>query len=527
MRRFKEIIGRESTWAALIIMFAVVNIFVRSVNHINIGDELRYYYKFDLKPGQTYFNFSHLEPVKTIEDVVDSQINHYRCVNGRIPVHFIEQLISAKQIFIPYFIINALLFGALIVMFIKLTLPKGKRYNALAILVITMGFMYLFPNPGRLWVSINLSLNYLLPSLLTLCTIYILGLVREGRLENVGWLKIAGLYLLGFFTGWSNEAFSFPLSGALFLYYVFHIKKFDYYSRSLVIPLWIGAVAMVLSPGNWIRASKATDIVPGFLDVLLSIKIIWILIAVGVICAVFNRKGIYNFIKRNYVLFIALLLAVGMGVMAHTGARSFTAIELFAYLLITRAASPLIRPTRGVLRVIFIIIMCLFVLHQSLVTREHIRHYRAISKAVDDYRTSRYGTVRYDYQESPALLAPFVYSQIPTLGGAKYEWSLLGVSVCGTQKPFIALSPEQYDNIDTINYASPGSSPLYPFTQLGNGYVAPAGCVKSGSYAVTTDDGRQLTIYCRKFYSPSGRVFSALVPIVDELKIVRITPIKK
>ena len=519
-----ETLRKESTWAAAIIIFAAIMIYVRSANHICIGDELRYYYKFELKPGQNYFNFNNLQPVKTTADVVESQVNHYMCVNGRIPVHFAEQMIAAKRGLSIFYILNAIAFAAAILLFLRLTLPPPKQEYAMAALIAVIAFLYLFPSPGRLWTSINLSLNYLWPSLASLALLLELGKSQSGEPIKLTFLRSAGLCILGLLTGWSNEAFAFPLSGAIFLYFVLNIKRFNKPARLLVIPLWIGSAIMLASPGNWIRATQATETLSSFIDVLLSLKLLWMLIITGLICICAATKATIRFCKQNYVILTALLLSLAMGVIAHTAPRAFTAIELFSAILLGRAAAPLVRPAKGAILSVIATLACLMAIHQAFATAEHIRQYRTIRDALTAYRTSKTGTVRYNYSESPAWLKPFVYSQVPTLKGADYEWRLLGISRCGTRKPFTALTEEQFTKIDSIKGPSPSSSPLYPFTRIGNGYVTPSDPSIQAKYKVKTQDGRELTVARRKFISPAGRVFAALIPPSEETFFVKINP---
>ncbi|MDE7124934.1 MAG: hypothetical protein K2O12_00420, partial [Muribaculaceae bacterium] len=250
----RNILRSESVWTSAVIILAAMMVFMRSASHILIGDELRYCYKFELKPGQNYFNFNNLKPVKTVSDVIDSQINHYECVNGRIPVHFAEQIIAATKGIRVFYVINAIAFAAMLLLFIRVTLPRRLQWwNPLAALIAAIALLYLFPAPGRLWMSVNLSLNYMWPALASLSVIYCLR-----KITATGWKPSAtanaGLITLGFLTGWSNEAFAFPLSAATFLYFALNIRQFDRRARMIVIPLWTGALIMLLSPGNWIRA---------------------------------------------------------------------------------------------------------------------------------------------------------------------------------------------------------------------------------------------------------------------------------
>ncbi len=520
--RIKGTLHSEPFWAGIVIILAAMMIFVRSTKHIPIGDELRYYYKFELKPGENYFNFNNLKPVRTIGDVIESQINHYKCVNGRIPVHFVEQIIAAKGWLNVFYVVNAMAFAGMVLLFLRLTLPAGKRRTAAAALAAAIGFLYLFPVPSRLWMSVNLALNYLWPSLASIATLVLLRRATTGRWHPRP-LTAAAVCLLGFLTGWSNEAFAFPLSGATVIYFALNLRKLNYAARLIVIPLWAGSVAMLLSPGNWIRAAQATETIGSFMTVLLELKILWLLALTAAIYAAVSPRRLKRFIVDNPIPATALALAIGMGVIAHTAARAFTAIELFAAILMMRAAAPLIHKLNSRShRIAFATLLTIMTVHQTAVSIEHYRQYISIRAALKDYRNSATGTVRYDYRPAPQWLAPFVYTQVPTPEGADYEWRLLGVSRCGTRKPFMALSANTYDNIDTMRTSAPASSALYPFVRIGNAYVTPIESTTAAKYMVTDSNGRQWQIACRKFFSPGLRMFVTLIPPVAGIKYTNI-----
>lgn len=518
---------KESVWVAVIIIFASLAMYLRAISHINIGDELRYYYKFELTPGQNYFNFNNLKPVKTTSDVIDSQINHYRCVNGRIPVHFIQQWLSAKRGMRVFHVINAIVLAATMLLLMRLCLGRVRSEYAMAALAVALAIMYLFPAPARLWSSVNLSLNYLWPSCATLAVLLVLRLTLDDEL-HLSAAKSLLLIPLGLFTGWSNEAFSFPLSGALALYFALNLRQFRRNQLMLVIPLWIGALAMLASPGNWIRASQAVEHIDSFITVLMQLHIIWLLAATALVAAIVRPRRTLRFCRDNYVIITALLLAIGMGVVAHTAPRAFTAIELYSAILLLRASAPLFRPLSTLpRRTAFAAILLLFAAHQTAVTVENRRQYISIRQALQDYIDSPTGTVRYNYRPAPAILAPFVYTQVPTTEGADYEWRLLGISRCGAGKnSFMALDPQVYDNIDSVRTPD-RSDPLYPFTRLGRSLVAPADSLTTTRYRAVDSRGRSFTIARRRFFSPGLKVFATLIPPAEGIEIVEVEPVDK
>ncbi len=523
--KLPDALRKESLWASIVVIAAALLVFSRTINHLLIGDELRYCYKFDLKPGDNYFNFNDLEPVESISDVVESQINHYFCVNGRIPVHFIEQTVSAYNAYKPFYVVNVVMLAVAMLLFMRVALPRRRRELLVPALVTAICFLYMFPTPARLWTSINLSLNYLWPLTATLGVLALLSEADSGRLRHSTAINI-GLAVLGLLTGWSNEAFSFPLSGALGIYYLLNIKKFTAQVRWLVIPLWIGAIIMLASPGNWIRAAQASTLVSSYIDVLLQLKLLWLAIAALIAGMALKRRPTLAFIKANYVFVTMLCLALCIGVVAHTAVRAFTAIELFAGVLLMRAAAPLFVPAGRKTAIACALIFALLAVHQGLAAMEHRRHYEAIKQAVEDYATSPTGTVRYDYSPSPAWLAPWAYAQVPTANGADYEWRLLGISRCGTRKRFTALSAAQYSAIDSLNIPAEKDE-IYPFTKIDGAVFAPADAITATKYRITSADGRSAIAARRLFTTPGGRVAATIIPPGENFEITSIKPITK
>lgn len=523
--KLPDVLRKESLWAMLIVIAASLMVFSRSINHVLIGDELRYCYKFELKPGENYFNFNNLKRVESISDVVKSQTNHYNCVNGRIPVHFIEQTVSAYNAFKPFYVANVIILATAMLLFLRVTLTPRRRDLVAPAIVTAICFLYLFPSPARLWTSINLSLNYLWPLTATLGVLVLLSEADKGRLRHSHLINI-GMAALGLFTGWSNEAFSFPLAGATSLYYLLNIKRFNAQVRWLVIPLWIGAIIMLTSPGNWLRASQASTLVSSYVEVLLQLKLLWIAVAALLVSTIVRPHAVIAFLKANYTTVTMLCLALLIGIIAHTATRAFTAIELFAAILLMRAASPLFAPTRRSSAIICALVFMAIAVHQSLAFAEHRRHYLAINQALADYSASSTGTVKYNYTPSPAWLAPWAYSQVPTANGADYEWRLLGISRCGTRKRFTALSATQYAAVDSLQLPDKGSA-IYPFSKIDGAVFAPADAVSATKYKVTASDGRSATAPRRLFMTPGGKRVATIIPPGENFEIVSIKPITK
>lgn len=430
-----------------VILFASAMVYVRSVSHICMADELRYFYIFDENSEHSYFRYMGFERAENLSDVAHSMANHYQGVNGRIPVHFVEQTVAAYDLLPLYYILNTIVFALTILLLARLCLRRQARSNPLAILAITLAMLYLFPSPGHIWTSPNLSINYLWPACAS-CIILLLLRRLDSRVNKLSVPSLAGWAVLAFLTGWSNEGYSFPLCGATFLYYAFNRRLIGRRALAILIPFYLGAIIMLISPGNWIRAahSAGTGSVLGTgLSMIASQKMLWLLAVVALAALLFRRRAFVRFVRDNSLVVTAFVLSLLMSIVAHTGDRSLTPLVLFALIIVLRAIAPVFRPMDKARYAVFALLFAAMMVHQSFVTAEHLRQYRAIKAATDAYMSSPDGIVEYDYQRPPDWLEPYVFHIRPCDNDPVYEWSFLGYHLRHDRnRPLRALSPGAY-----------------------------------------------------------------------------------
>lgn len=497
----RKFLGSPALWTAVWLILVSGMVYFRSVHHVCVGDELRYFYQFHLSPGENYFNFSNLRLVESMGDVWDSQVNHYLTVNGRSLVHGIEQIFAGVIPMRVFYVLNVFVFALALLLLARAGCGDRKWRHPAWMVASVVIFLYLFPVPARLCTSVNLSLNYLWPSCALLGVYCIWRRMKDGWRPS--WPVLSLIVLLSFFLGWSNEAFSFPFSAALGIYYIMNIRQFRGRVLAVTIPLWTGAVIMACSPGNWLRAGDSTALVASYFDILLQLKMLWLTLAAIAVAAIVRRRSLTELLRSDYTFPVALLFALAMGVLAHTAVRAFTAIELFSAIILLSLASRILPAPGRKSLVAAAALGTVILIHQAAVSAEHYRQYISIREAVRAYRESPTGTVRYDYRPPHTLLAPFVYSQIPASEGADYEWRLLGISKCGSKKPFTALAPEVFDSLDVMT----GNT----FHAIGRSRV---GIHLKGSprrYDVVLDNGTEVSLP-RRLFSHNGRTFRMIIP---------------
>ena len=238
----------------LILLSTGIFTYLRSHYHVPIGDDLVYGYVLHTDHWHGYWEENGLqEKISSLSDIVDSQIDHYYHANGRSLVHVVAQLFTGIIGIEMYYILAALMMMALVWLIVRFCFTARQRANPLWWLLTIVGIMYLLPYQ-RLWYSIAYSCNYLIPALLMIAVFLLFRVVNAHSLDRY---EIVMTMVISFVFGWSHEAYSLPVTGGVFVYYLFHFDKFRKQGWILAVPLFIGAFIMLVAPGNWARLDDA------------------------------------------------------------------------------------------------------------------------------------------------------------------------------------------------------------------------------------------------------------------------------
>lgn len=420
--------------AALIAAIAVA-VCIRMYAHYPAGDELRYFYCFDNAQGRDYFAFATMRPVEGPGDIIRSMGYHYVGVNGRILIHGFEMAISTlagPEWFYP------LNMAVLVLAVIGCGRLCGRRLrlNVLWWAVVVTLWLHAFPDPNRLWLSINLAPNYLWPSLGVMALLWSI----YGRRR--AWLQCT----LAFLVGASNEGFALPLCGALWC-----VALWGGEDRrpplATMIALSVGCLVLTWAPGNWQRMAvndaSGSGLLTG-LEMLGRLPALWFFAIMAVTTAVRSGfRGLWRALGTMPVISIALALALLMSIAVHTGQRSLTPVALFAVMAGLRLLEPTM-PTRNTrsTRLAAIVLLAVVTAHQAWATVEHVRRYNQIGDVIECARLAQRSkapaptkTIRihYNWAEPPRLLRRYVYDQPPTRFGTEYQWRLQGRYYAGIQ----------------------------------------------------------------------------------------------
>ena len=462
-----SIFKNQKTYVILLLIITGVFFYLRSVNREHIYcDEIIYGYNLNASKYYEYWSSpsTSLEgKVSSFLDVVDSQVNHYFYGNGRSIVHGIQQYFTGVLNIDLFYIVNTIVF-MLLILFIAKAL-KIKSYKLYFVVLIAL--MYLFPLSYRLWYSINMSCNYLWPLCFSVILLYYCTEINDAK--NISKYSLIFLSLLSFVTGWSHEAFSVPLSGALFFYIIFNIKKFDKRLLNIAVPLWVGTVVMVFAPANISRffgegngASKIYAIANA-IDNFMHIKLLWIFVLTITIFWFRNRAYLKSCLAENKLIVFALIIGILFGVVANTAPYSFTAIELFSFLLMMRLIVPILENVS--IKPIYIVLLTfIFFVHQTMIVRGEIVQSKAQRELISNYVNSIDGVVNYNVPTTEwctdAYVTKWKYSGVSVLHGGAIEFAY------GNGKPMYALADADYKFVaDRNSYIEEnkflGDAPFY------------------------------------------------------------------
>lgn len=458
MKQLKDIFKNPKLYIILFLLLTGVFFYLRSVNRELFCDEIIYGYKLNATKYGEYWSSPQTSlagEIKTFEDVISSQYNHYLYGNGRSISHSIEQVFTGIIGVNAFYLFNTFLFIATIILFVR---KYMLRHQYLSWLIVIVAFLYLFPYPSKLWYSINLAPNYLFPLSMALLLFYQSDMIKE-KDNNVSKIVLFTAPIVGLLAGWSNEAFAVPISGAFLVYYILRFKKINHRVLLSLIPLWIGTALVSFSPGTIERfmrnggkdEAKLLEVAIQAGENFLQLKIFWLLIIAVIIFIIFDRRSLVEAMKKNMVIVFSLIVALLFGIVANTAVHSFTAIEFLALILVCVLVAPYVVKIKYK-KIIGIILTILFCIHQTMIVNAEKMQAKKQKALIEEYISNKDQIVLYDNSDIALWLKPYVTS-----------WEKKGISIL-YDKPFrfkygegkmIALSKEDYKAFSTFSQMSP------------------------------------------------------------------------
>ena len=234
---------------------------------------------------------SPLEPITSMGDVVKSQLVHYEYVNGRSIMHFIGQILINLMPEEGYKTINTLIFLLLIGSVVKYVSKEKKYYTIIT--ALTFAFLFLvIKGFGTAFIWSMGAVNYTWSLLFTMA--FLLLLRRLGK-QEISWSTVALVPL------------SFLLKDHL-------LRQIATYC---MIAYCCGMLMILTSPSLWSRTdlegiTLSQRLFYGCINIILGIRISWILIFSLVIVWFRNRQQFKDFICQHGYLLLAWLAALGI-----------------------------------------------------------------------------------------------------------------------------------------------------------------------------------------------------------------------
>lgn len=318
------------SWGVVLIVVLVMNF----LTPLSVADDGAY--AFVKEPVGREFDEN--RPIETFVDIVESMTNHWNTHNGRIVPHSLESLfvgIVGK----PYFnVFNALVFCLTIAFILSLC---GFNWRSRWLWLLMLLFLALMPAFGETTLWVSGSLNYLWTAFFVLGFLLLLRRYRDDKLSGRHWL----LMPVAFICGWTHEIMTLPVSMALGLYMLLHIRKI--WGRAvlpLILGFMMGTAMNVLAPATFVRAGAedVADVAGGlvgkiksFIVSLSRLRIAWLLIILSVVSYFRRKEAFCEFVRsQRWLLLITLFSFLVVWLSGMSNARVRFGTELFSLMLL-------------------------------------------------------------------------------------------------------------------------------------------------------------------------------------------------
>ena len=281
------------------------------------------------------FSFATKERIRSIEDVIQSQIAHYQIQNGRMSTLGLAQvLLMCNQNIIDIILSSFyVLLGILIAYHIEGSIRKINWLKLLYIYIMVflftpaIGQSYLWTNSAAIYLGgVNMILVYLIPYR------RVLYAYTEGWNHSNGVIYNTFMFflmlILGFIAGDTGESMSAGLMFMVLGYLVcFGIYRIKIYPWMYGIGNIMGLVALFVSPGNRNRIASAGGIsiinIPKRLVLVTGLfidKMMYFVVLLSLVISIsyllFTKKqvGFVRFLKsfpaHGYIYFVGTLASV-------------------------------------------------------------------------------------------------------------------------------------------------------------------------------------------------------------------------
>lgn len=395
----------------LLLSFVYCCLYLRSTPHTLIMDEVSYLFRFD-KPigGNSICGSSY---VRSYSDVWASMLQHHISANGRIPIHFFIQLFCGVWGIDSFYIVNCGVFVTFVTLLMFLCIPIGQRNNYSLWIIGVSIILIAFPEQYWLWTSINVAPNYLWPITLTTAVFLIFERITAGH--NLRF--VFPIAIISFFTGWSHEGISVPLCGAFTIYLLMHRKSYPKQLLWLYIPLVLGTLALLSSPGNYGRYAGQTFkyahrwYIFDIIYIITSQRTLILFFIVTALLYFINRVFLINYLKRNLLYITFAFMSIIFISLAHTGPRSMIAGSLAGFILLFKLIANLNiwHQYKKIQLGLSLILSTIFVFHQISIVKYTRIHEHQVKQTLSTWENSSDGTFIIPTSQKPWYVKYYVW----------------------------------------------------------------------------------------------------------------------
>ena len=326
------------------ILFYLINIQIPLMS-----DDILYSFIFPNTPLEnSNWGIDVSNPIRNFHDIIISQYNHYFLHGGRTPVHIIVQVFCSligKNI---YNFISPIFFCLFIILFGKASIAEKNNSDKALYFIPFILFYISIIHPKCLYSTIACGINYLWSSVI--CLFIWLCFTQKTFIHKTALIPF---YLLCFVAGWSHEGIVIPLSIALSSYCFFEIKKFQHWKTIALFIFGIGAILLILAPGNFVRSGSPSFsikevIIKGVLFYS-TLRVFFLLLSALLFTYLKFGKNLtkaWAFQNQHLITGIVLSLPIFMCI-GPTAPRVGFGIELFSAILLGSLINAILTTNRG------------------------------------------------------------------------------------------------------------------------------------------------------------------------------------
>lgn len=358
-----------------------------------------------------------------VESVINRQVDVWLTENGRAMNHLLWQITVANGD-LCYDVFISVVFVFYLWSTINLAAIRFVWNSLFLWSIAAFSTLYLSPASSSNFYWAAGGCHYLWPAMLSI--VYLL-LLKKSCINKFSIIKLTFLSFFSFIAGWTHEIFALPISFALFCMIIYNICKGKHLSIQhfcLIIPFWLGALLIVVSPGTIARiagnggAEGATFLSALLAKAVTSFKIFrygrcfYVLLALLIYLALSKKKSLVEFVKDNVFLCLCCLGSLGIVVILGVGGRAVWGVEVFSLLIIIKWVNSVLAHSdkSAVWNKIGAVLAVIIIVHQACLIKPFKESWDTYRAVVEQTKLSDFeGTASMEQWKSDnPLIDPFV-----------------------------------------------------------------------------------------------------------------------